>query len=124
MDEGPSWKLDDVSASEMVFWADLLDDPNPIHSDPEAARRLGFGNRTVNPGPVNLAYVLNLIAQECGGTPPSRITARFLGNVMAGDDVTATLVEQTDNGGSAVLTRNGDEVVLQADFTMPGKPAS
>lgn len=124
MDDGPSWKLDDVSASEMVFWADLLDDPNPIHSDPEAARRLGFGNRTVNPGPVNLAYVLNLVAQEHGGKTPSRITARFLGNVMAGDDVTATLARQTETGGSAVLTRNGGEVVLEADFTMPEEPKS
>lgn len=119
MTDGPSWNLYDVSASEMIFWADLLDDPNPIHADPEAARRLGFGNRTVNPGPVNLAYVLNLVAQQFDATVPSRITARFLGNVMAGDDVTAVLVDQTANGGSVILQRNGDDVVLQADFTLP-----
>ncbi len=71
----------------MIAWVEALRDDNPIHRDPATSAALGFGPRTVNPGPTNLAYVLNMIAQAFPGDHPCRLEARFLGNVLAGDDV-------------------------------------
>jgi acyl dehydratase len=106
----------------MIFWAEMLSDPNPIHADPDAARALGFGNRTVNPGPVNLAYILNLIAQAFDGAVPSELHARFLGNVMADDAVEAVLTDSRSDGGTAELRRMPmNETVLVVNFCIGDK---
>lgn len=105
----------------MIFWAEMLSDPNPIHADPKAALALGFGNRTVNPGPVNLAYVLNLVAQVYNGAVPAELNARFLGNVMADDAVEAVLTVRRPDGGTAELRRMPiNETVLVVDFRIGG----
>ena len=41
----------------------LLADPNPVHLDPEAARRLNIADREVNQGPSNMAMVVNMLTQ-------------------------------------------------------------
>lgn len=86
----PTWRLDTVDPERMRTMSRLLDDPNPIHVDPDAVRALGMGDRVVNQGPVNLAYVQNMLAEAAGG--PERIRAvrvRFLANVFGGDAVEA-----------------------------------
>src|SRR4051794_14208592 len=40
-----SWKLQRVDAARMKILALLLADPNPVHLDPAAARRLGIADR-------------------------------------------------------------------------------
>lgn len=80
-----------VGAEKMKTMAALLGDPNPIHWDERVVGELGMGARPVNQGPLNMGYVLTMLARAAGGR--DRIVdfrVRFLGNVFAGDRVRAT----------------------------------
>jgi acyl dehydratase len=88
----------------MKMLALLLRDPNPIHWDPEATRRLGLGDNPVNQGPSNLAYVLNMLRQAFPGHAVARVETRFLGSVYAGDHVVA---------GGRVTDRHAREVTCE-----------
>jgi acyl dehydratase len=70
--------------------AALLDDSNPIHWDKATVRALGMGDRLVNQGTSNLAYVVNMIVAWTG-TPAAvrRLRVRFLANVLEGERVVA-----------------------------------
>lgn len=89
--ELPARVVERVDVAKMKTMAALLQDPNPIHWDPESTRALGMGDRTVNQGPINLAYVMNMLVAWVGNDP-SRLrgtTLRFLANVFDGDRVEA-----------------------------------
>ncbi|MCU4652115.1 MaoC/PaaZ C-terminal domain-containing protein [Roseibacterium sp. SDUM158016] len=81
------WSLDDVPADAMAEWCAALNDDNAIHLDRAAAEANGFGPRRVNPGPANLAYLLNALMAAGRGNEIVEIEARFLGNVLEGDRV-------------------------------------
>jgi len=71
--------------------AALLADSNPIHWDAAAVRSVGLGDRPVNQGPTNMAYVLNMLCSWAGGYDRlERVTFRLTDNVCAGDAVRAT----------------------------------
>lgn len=83
--------VEKVDIAEMKTMAALLQDPNPIHWDPESTKSLGMGERTVNQGPINMAYVMNMLV-AWADNDPSRlrgINLRFMANVFNGDKVTA-----------------------------------
>ncbi len=89
--EIPPFVVDPVSIAEMKTMAALLRDPNPIHWDPRSTIALGMGPRTVNQGPMNMAYVMNALIFWAGGDP-SRLRAiklRFMANVFDGNRVEA-----------------------------------
>lgn len=86
----PEWDLPEVSREKMKTLAPILADPNPIHWDLEAVRELGMGDRPVNQGPNNMAYVMNMLAQWTGGHHNlRRLRVRFAGNVLGDDHVVA-----------------------------------
>ena len=111
----PDWTVDSVPAEKMKTMALLLRDSNPIHWDVEAVRRLGLGDRAVNQGPTNKAYVINMLIAWLGDPTRLRsINVRYRANVYAGDRVTA--------GGNVTAVRevNGEtladcEVWLRTD---------
>lgn len=74
-----------VSSAAMREWAGFLADPNPIHLDPEAVRAMGLGDRVINQGPANVAYVMNALALNFPGLRIESFDCRFTGNVFAGD---------------------------------------
>lgn len=80
-----------VSASHMKTMAALLQDPNPIHWDPAATRELGMGDRVVNQGPINMAYIMNMLVAWVGNEPARLrdLKLRFMANVFDGDRVEA-----------------------------------
>jgi len=80
-----------IDTASMREWCDILGDDNPIHIDPAAAQALGFGPRTVNPGPANLAYLLTVLEDAAPGMTPASLDAAFLGNVLSGDTAAATV---------------------------------
>jgi acyl dehydratase len=88
--ELPAFVVDPVPIEVMKTVAALLRDPNPIHFDAGAVAALGMGDRPVNQGPTNMAYVCNML-RAWTGDPASlrRLQVRFLGNVFAGDRVIA-----------------------------------
>jgi acyl dehydratase len=74
----------------MKVFSLIMDDPNPIHFDPEHTERLGMGAHPVNQGTLNLGYVIDAVLAAVAD--PARILStrcRFLGNVLEGDVVTA-----------------------------------
>lgn len=93
--------IDRVDAGRMKTMAALLRDPYPIHWDPDAVRAAGYGDRPVNQGPLNLAYVANMLMANFGERSLRRLTVRFHGRVFAGDAVIA--------GGVLQPAANGEE---------------
>ena len=84
--ELPVFKVPEVDSEKMKTMSALMSDPNPIHWDVEAVRGLGMGDRAVNQGPNNMAYVINALAEWFGGPDCfRRLRVRFNGNVFAGD---------------------------------------
>jgi acyl dehydratase len=113
-----------VEQQPMSIFSLLMRDPNPLHFDPAAVAAAGLGERTVNQGTINMAYVLNELLRLAGA--PGRVRTfhcRFLGNVFAGDRVQAH-ARVTDVAGSLVtldvrLDRaDGDAGVLAGSATI------
>ena len=124
----PCWEPGPVGEQEMKLLALLLRDPNPIHIDADAARRVGLGEAPVNQGPANLAYLLTMLGQGLPGLRLRRVAARFLGHVRAGDRVvaggvltgTSPLVDGGVEARCEVALRRGDEVVVEGTATLRG----
>ena len=89
--ELPPRVVERVDVAQMKTMAALLQDPNPIHWDPESTKALGMGERTVNQGPINMAYVMNMLLAWAGNDPTALrgLSLRFLSNVFDGDRVCA-----------------------------------
>lgn len=125
MSEGKDdWSLASVPAEAMLAWCEALRDDNPIHTDPTAAEALGFGPRTVNPGPANLAYLMNMVMLARPDARIRSIEAALLGNVLAGDAVVAEGRWGNDGDAErcdAVLTADpGTRPVLGARIRIEG----
>jgi acyl dehydratase len=86
----------EVRPEPMVDFADLLDDPNPIHLDEGAAR-----GRVINQGPVNAGYVIAMLREAYPDAWITGLRLRFQANVRGGDTVTA---------GGAVVSDDGRDV--------------
>jgi acyl dehydratase len=103
----PTWRLAAVEAAPMKVMALLLQDPNAIHYDPATVARLGMGDRVVNQGPANLAYLQNTLAAWAGGLDRILgVDVRFLANVVAGDAIEAggRVVSLEEDGGRTIAT--------------------
>lgn len=89
--ELPARVIERVAIEKMKTMAALLQDPNPIHWDREATSALGMGERTVNQGPINMAYVMNMLVGWVGNDPARlrAIRLRFMANVFEDDRVEA-----------------------------------
>ena len=87
--EFPNYDVGIVDAEKMKTMAVLIQDPNPIHWDVESVRKLGLGDKPINQGPNNMAYVVNALVSWVGGIEKFRnLKIRFLDNVYAGDRLT------------------------------------
>lgn len=97
-DELRGWRHE-VRASAMVPLASILRDPNPIHLDPAAVAAAGLGDRVINQGPANLAYIVNMLGKALPAFRIERLDSRFLLNVRDGDivEARATIVDATDD---------------------------
>ena len=112
----PAWKLDHVDPARMKTLALLLADPNPIHLDAAAARRLGVADGPVNQGPSTMAMAVNMVLAAFPGGRMISFRSRLLGLVLAGDSV---------EGGGNVMDRkivDGQERVrCQLHLDVPGR---
>lgn len=102
--EIPSWRLDEVLGSQMRLYAAIARDPNPIHFDRAEAAKRGLGDRCVTQGPLNLAYIMNMINAWMGPESLREIAIRFTANVFEGDSVVAggVVTGVRDDGGERV----------------------
>ncbi len=87
----PPFEVAAVSAEKMKTMSALMHDSNPIHFDVQSVRALGMGDRTINQGPSNMAYVINMLAIWAGSYGRVRdFRLRFIGNVFADDALRAS----------------------------------
>ena len=86
----PPFTIESVSPEAMKQWAVFLADPNPIHLDVEVVKAKGLGDRVINQGPVNVAYMMNMLMRAFPGGRIKSMDSRFLDNVYGGDRVVVT----------------------------------
>jgi 3-hydroxybutyryl-CoA dehydratase len=78
-----------VDAESMKLWAVFLRDPNPIHLDSRAVQAKGLGDKVINQGPANLAYVITMLQRSFPHSTLTSLEVRYAGSVFAGDAVEA-----------------------------------
>jgi 3-hydroxybutyryl-CoA dehydratase len=83
------FRIESVSPVGMQAWAVFLHDPNPIHLDPAVVKAKGLGERVINQGPANLAYLINMLRAAVPGGFIESLEVRYVDNVFAGDAVEA-----------------------------------
>ena len=86
----PPFTIESVSPQAMKQWAGFLADPNPIHLDVEVVKAKGLGDRVINQGPINVAYMMNMLMTAFPGCRIETMDSRFLDNVYEGDRVIAS----------------------------------
>ena len=85
----PPFRIASVDPEAMKTWAIALHDPNAIHLDRAAVAAKGLGDRVINQGPANLAYIINMLRAAFPGATVRSLDVRYVDNVFEGDDVTA-----------------------------------
>ncbi|MEZ5560582.1 MAG: MaoC/PaaZ C-terminal domain-containing protein [Pseudomonadales bacterium] len=99
-DSIPAWHMPSVRPERMRTMAAILRDPNPVHWDTRVVARLGFGEHTINQGPLGLSYMINMLHEWTGPGSIRRIYMTFPKVVLDGDDITAmgsvTAVREVD----------------------------
>ena len=116
MTELPPWKLDEVDPARMKTLALLLADPNPIHFDRAAARRLAGTDQVVNQGPSTMALGVNMLLAAFPGARLVSYRVRLLGLVLAGDGV--------EGGGTVIdhdILDRQERVRCQLRLDVPGR---
>jgi acyl dehydratase len=83
------FRIASVSPEGMKAWARFLHDPNPIHLDPAVVRAKGLGDRVINQGPCNLAYIISMLQSAVPGSSLESLDVRYVDNVYGGDAVEA-----------------------------------
>jgi 3-hydroxybutyryl-CoA dehydratase len=83
------WVVDGVGEEEMSVIARMLEDPNPIHLDREAVREFGLGDRLINQGPANIAYLFNMLSAAFPEDEIRSLDVRLRSNVFEGQRLTA-----------------------------------
>ncbi|WP_395645594.1 MaoC family dehydratase [Terricaulis sp.] len=121
-----------VRSSDVVGFAEISGDRNPIHLSEHFAAKTPFGGRIAHG-----LYTASLISAVIGTRLPGpgaiyiSQTLRFLAPVRIGDDVAASveIVELVEKGRRAKLRcecRVGDTLVLEgeAEVKIPARPAA
>lgn len=108
------WRVEHVSAEGMKHWAKFLCDPNPIHLDPAAVKASGLGDRVINQGPANLAYIISMLQKAFPDGALEALDARYVDNVFGGEAVEAG-GKVTEVTASGELSRVTCDVWLRAD---------
>jgi acyl dehydratase len=127
---GP-YRFEHIAQEEMTMLAGVLQDPNPIHLDPAVVARLGLGSRTINQGPANMGYVMNMLLAAAPGARISSLRVRFLDNMFQGDTAIAGgAIERVDTSDgrttvtcSVWLDAAPERRVLAGDATLILAPA-
>jgi acyl dehydratase len=97
--------MERVAPERMRTMAAILRDPNPVHWDRKAVAALGFGDHTINQGPLGLSYMINMLHEWAGPHCLKRVFMRFPQVVLDEDHVIArgvvTAVREVDGAREA-----------------------
>lgn len=86
----PPFIILSASPDAMKHWAVFLADPNPIHLDVDVVKAKGLGDKRINQGPMNVAFMMNMLMAAFPGCRIASMDSRFLDNVYEGDHLTAS----------------------------------
>lgn len=102
-------RIGPVSPVQLALFAAASGDHNPLHLDPEAARRAGF-ERPVVHGMLSMAMAARVFTQNLGAGCVRELQTRFSGVALVGEtiDFTATL-ESTAEGSARYRLRGRTE---------------
>lgn len=114
----PPYSIAAVDPESMKLWAAFLRDPNPIHLDPRAVQAKGLGDKVINQGPANLAYIITMLQRALPGSMLVSLEVRYAGSVFGGDAVEAG-GKITEVAREASGLRLGCEVWLRANDRDP-----
>ena len=108
------FRIASVSPEGMKAWAKFLHDPNPIHLDAAVVKAKGLGDRVINQGPANLAYLINMLQGAVPNGLIESLEVRYVDNVFGGEAVEAggTVKDVSDDGSKR---RVSCEVWLRAE---------
>ena len=113
-----------VPQESMNTWAVILDDPNPIHLDASAVKQVGLGDKTINQGPANIAYVLNMIEENFPNSQILKMNNKMTDSVLEGDLVTVSgqIIEVKTKGDQFIascsikLTVGEDKIAVLSEI--------
>jgi 3-hydroxybutyryl-CoA dehydratase len=116
------------SSEEVIEFANLTGDRNPIHVDEQAGKASIFGARVVHGAFVN-ALFSNVLGTKLPGEGCIYLSqnSSFRKPVFLGDTITATVtaLEKTDKGfikfSTIAVNQNGDEVIKGEALLKPKK---
>tara|TARA_B110000014_G_C20013652_1_gene525612 strand:- start:419 stop:823 length:405 start_codon:yes stop_codon:yes gene_type:complete len=74
-----------VPQESMDTWAKILDDPNPIHLDVNSVKSLGLGDKTINQGPANIAYIMNMLEQNFPNSQIIKMNNKMTNSILEGE---------------------------------------
>lgn len=98
-----------VDAETIALYADVTDDQNPLHLDPEFAAKTAMGG-VIAHGTMSLALILQSLAAsfDAQRVDTAKIDVRFVAPVRIGDVVTAGGEPDPETAGQYVVwVRNG-----------------
>jgi acyl dehydratase len=117
-DDPPTFSIEEVTSPEQALLYRLSGDHNPLHADPEFARRVGFERGPILHGLCSFGFMVRHVARgACGGdaTRVRSFEAQFRRPVWPGDTlVTEGWQVRPDAVALRVKVRERDEAVLTA----------
>lgn len=95
-----------ASPEAMKDWAVFLHDPNPIHLDVEVVKAKGLGDRVINQGPANVAYIINMLLSHFPSCSIENMESRFIDNVYGDEQVetNGSITEISEDNGSLLIS--------------------
>ncbi len=101
-----------ITAPPMATMAEILRDPNPIHLDPKAVKAAGLGDKVINQGPANMAYILSMVKAALPDYRLVKLESRYLANIRDGDRVEA---------GGSVVASDGSQLTCETWLRVEGR---
>ena len=111
-DRLPPFVVARISTEAMKQWAVFLADPNRIHLDVEAVKAKGLGDRVINQGPINVAYMMNMLMAAFPGARIEWMDTRFLDNAYGDEKAVAT---------GTIIAVDGDAVSCEMTLEIEGR---
>jgi 3-hydroxybutyryl-CoA dehydratase len=108
----PPFVIESVNPEAMKQWSVFLADPNPIHLDVEVVKAKGLGDRVINQGPINVAYMMNMLMAAFPGARIDAMDARFLDNVYGEDKAIAS---------GTITAIEGNRISCEFTLTVEGR---
>nr|WP_214696725.1 MaoC family dehydratase [Variovorax paradoxus] len=93
-------RTEPISPVQLALFAAASGDHNPLHLDPQVARRAGFDQPVVH-GMLTMAMAGRLFTRQLGAGCIRALNTRFSGVALAGDTLELVATLESADGGSA-----------------------